>query len=468
MFCHIHSVLTTFALCVLLWPAGLSAQGVYLFELQWKTPELDKSIGVQGPHDNLSVMKWKDDFRRLLDPPKSEAQRKKELVDESAAKKSKRALLLRTNATVQDQASGEALNAICLVLLDPKISANSWRDSRVALPKDAFKEIFFRYQVSLSKFSPISNSKQFSIATVKPIDIGSWPRSLAEDVAVKSEFIAFKEAFKANIESLKELDPNHPSKTKAFVEAVKSLDEAVKKSIPNSSNARAPSIQYLNSLEQVVPSLEYVYAMRKDSSGGVPESVEELVLFMLKYRLQFAAANGSRSTDIYGELYNAFREQLHKLSPAPTAETIPLVEVDLVDKFKNWKFTGDAKNEFAFSDDSKAIKTFGKTKRENATGVASLTFVVPGNATFLVFEVEGGNRPQGCKLQLISEGKEVQSATGNRKAGDGQAPGTHDRKKWNIASFRGKSVTFEIADHKVQDKKGEVFCYIAFRDLHLE
>ncbi len=78
---------------------------------------------------------------------------------------------------------------------------------------------------------------------------------------------------------------------------------------------------------------------------------------MLKYRLQFAAASGSRSTDRYGEIYKALREQLQELNidDAALAGGMALDKIDLINGFKDWKFTGDARAILTYRNKPKAL-----------------------------------------------------------------------------------------------------------------
>ncbi len=266
MFCRIVATLM-FAGTV--FSPGLSClgQSSYIADLQWKFET-----------DAVILERW-----RLAKPLHAEVERRlpqttgstedgcsaeKELVDKALVKKRQREIELRTNAAIQDQVSGEALNSVYSVLIDPNIAAELWNSQAVALPENAVNEIYFRYVPVQGQQPPMANPLQFSVSGLRTIEVSSWPQELAQD-----DFTAPREAlqvaYRASTESLKKLDPNHPQKAKGLGEAVQNLGEAIRLAKSNGRIQQLP-VRYLREIERLQPSFEYVFALRNDTSGTSP------------------------------------------------------------------------------------------------------------------------------------------------------------------------------------------------------
>lgn len=211
-----------------------------------------------------------------------------------------------------DLRSGDALNAVLMQLMDPRISPSNYRKAVVGLPGDAIRKIPFVYA---------SRAATFSMERL--IGKQDWPIALRG-----AEFTPERKAYERAIDAAVEADVESKLTGEAVREvekAVQGLSDKIDLTIPPSRPddikqarnfvrrlAEIPRILREEPVERVIAAIE--------TYPGT--SVGDLLMFMQKHNLRFGVAESPQENELYAGLFDSFRQQREQvtLPPDPNAD----------------------------------------------------------------------------------------------------------------------------------------------------
>jgi hypothetical protein len=220
---------------------------------------------------------------------------------------------LRTKPTVDDIQSGDALNALLLDLSDPSISESSWRYAKVPLPESlAIPRLIFQF--APRRGDKTSQSLTRSLIALGRLDVeGCWPVYLAID-ELSRERQTYERAYarvkaqslegKLTLGAIFELD-----------KAVEALDARARTTVPPARNFRSAAVQTVDGIKKAAgmfdaSTIGFAQEMIVDTHNHRAQTVGELLAFMRKYRLLFAAADKRpEDAEQYLRLYRLLRQQ---------------------------------------------------------------------------------------------------------------------------------------------------------------
>jgi hypothetical protein len=307
----------------------LRGQGAFLQGAGWynlRTAQAN-SINVDA------TIRWKQDLRNIQrEREYRELQKKYEKnqnVEEFRRKMKARELELRTNPSPEDVQSGAALNALVYDLTDPDITSYQWGQRSIPLPPGvSVKELVF-------SFTPNSGSTQASAAlsrgviALSRLDIkDKWPSMLMKDELAKERQayeVAYQRARDKVISGAYAID-----EILAIDTAISELKKKIDVEIPNKFNFHAEAIRIAEDLRLATrmfhaDSVDYAREILIDTKDHDATTVQELVAFMTKYRLQFANSNrsGPAASELYRQIYEKLHEQAKAFDIKPGAQPEP-------------------------------------------------------------------------------------------------------------------------------------------------
>ena len=212
---------------------------------------------------------------------------------------------LRNNPDEFSVLNGDALNNEMERMRAPNIAQSSFRYAPIALDIDMVRSIPFKLAEANANFS----AQGLSIKGKK-----TWETALrGEEFA--PERAAYDKALKAARDEQLEMRLSVPrirALEKALADLQRKLDEVVGQGSPEYLDAK----KQLNALQKGVSNLyntkiERVFAELHTYSGS---TVEDLMVFMRKFNLRFAAADSPEERDLYPKLYEIFRDQRQKVA----------------------------------------------------------------------------------------------------------------------------------------------------------
>ena len=301
----------------------LRGEGVYLQGAGWYELN-DARAAAINTRTAMAIADWNDQvykaYRREWD---QQITRHKyattKLQEEAQRKQAEKEARLRTNPTIEDMQSGDALNALLIELSDPSIDYAAWRLAQVPLPPELkLKKLIFR-------FAPKPGAKgstelgQGVIALARLDQHESWPNLLRMPELAKE-----REAYEGAYRKLRDecvgdrLDLATITGVDAAIQALKDKAAAT---IPTTRNFRSSAVAYVRDLGDATKmfsadTLDFAGEIIRDTEGHEAATVGELLAFMRKYRLMFASAEKvPGGADLYARLYGLMREQRAKLKP---------------------------------------------------------------------------------------------------------------------------------------------------------
>jgi hypothetical protein len=274
-----------------------------------------------------ATIRWKADLRKIQqERAYAEAQKaagKKQNVAEVLKQMAEREQLLRTNPSADDVQSGAALNALVYDLTDPDIDSQKWKSvSPVPLPKGtSVKELIFSFTPHRSS-SLSSAALSRGVIALSRLEIkDKWPTLLKKDELAK-ERKAYEDAYLRVRDKVLKGD-YAVEEILAIDTAIANLKAKVNTEIPLERNFRLEASRFVDDLKDATrmfdaSSGEYAREILLDTKDHDATTVEELVAFMNKYRLQFATSERSPSVrELYGQVYGKLRQQAEKLNIKP-------------------------------------------------------------------------------------------------------------------------------------------------------
>jgi hypothetical protein len=301
----------------------LRGQGAYLRGAGWYNLRTAKANSVNVD----ATIRWKQDLRKIQQERSYlEAQKaadKKQNVEEFRRQMAQRDQELRTNPSANDVQSGAALNALVYDLTDPELNFNKWKSvSPISLPPGAsVKELIFTFtphRVSTQASAALSRG----VIALSRLDIkDEWPVLLKKDELSK-ERKAYEDAYIRVRDKVLRGD-YAVDEILALDTALDGLKRKVAIEIPSERGFRTEATKFADDLREATRmfdanSVEYAREILIDTKDHDAATVEELVAFMTKYRLQFANSERSPTARVlYGQIYDKLRQQMTALDIKP-------------------------------------------------------------------------------------------------------------------------------------------------------
>jgi hypothetical protein len=297
----------------------LRGQGAFLQGAGWYNLRTAQANSVNVD----ATIRWKQDLRRIQrERDVKEAQKKYEKsrnVEQLRQQIAQREQELRTNPSPNDVQSGAALNALVYDLTDPDITSYRWSSSSIALPTGtSVKELIF-------SFTPHSISTQTSAAlsrgviALSRLDIKEkWPVLLKKEELAKERkdyedaYIRVRDKVLRGDYAVEEI--------LALDTAINNLKQKVAMEIPLERGFRTEAMKFVDDLRDATrmfdaSSVDYAREILTETQDHDAATVQELVEFMSKYRLQFANSDRSPAARVlYGQIYETLRKQADALS----------------------------------------------------------------------------------------------------------------------------------------------------------
>ncbi len=293
-------------------------QGAYLRGLGWYNYNTARADAIRTE----SVIRWKADLRRIQGERREwveQIERNKKLsLDQRKRLIAQREQELRVRPTAEDVMKGDALNALQFDLTDPTIDPQKWASHPVQLPEGlSVKDLVFQFlptpssnpsTVALSR-GVIALSRldlQEKCPTVLALRVLDTQRREYEYAYMKLSSEIIGGQFK--LDSLLALD-----------KTLKNLRDAINESVPTERGFRTEALLYMNNLEVATrmfdaSTVDYAREIIVDTQEHDATTVEELLAFMLKYRLKFGSAEKDPAArELFQKVYQSMREQAGKL-----------------------------------------------------------------------------------------------------------------------------------------------------------
>ncbi len=295
----------------------LRGQGAFLEGVGWynlNTAQANK-INVEA------AIRWKEDLRKIQQErayyAAQKAESRKLTAEEFRRKMAQRDQELRTHPSANDVQSGAALNALVYDLTDPDLTGEKWRRvSPVSLPPSmSVKDLIFSFTPSRAS-TQASAALSRGVIALSRLDIkDKWPGLLNKDElsrerqAYENAYIRARDKIVAGTYAVDEI--------LAMDRALDNLKKKIETEVPVERGFRAEAMKFADDLREATRmfdanSVDYTRQILIDTRDHDAATVEELVGFMTKYRLQFA--NSSRSPaarTLYGQLYEKLRQQMN-------------------------------------------------------------------------------------------------------------------------------------------------------------
>jgi hypothetical protein len=211
---------------------------------------------------------------------------------------------IRDNPEQYDLERGDALNALCDQLLDPKVSPSSYRSVPVTLDGGTIRRIPFFY-----------GPRNATISMARLTTAGKWPVGLRG-----AEFAAERRAYERALDNALDLQIEGKLSRQAIADvaaAVEALLNRLDQVIPPSNDK--VYIEAKNYLKRLETSAELLKL--KDVERIVGEidkypgtTVHDLLVFMQRNNLRFGTPEVGDERELYPNLYAALRQQLDVLS----------------------------------------------------------------------------------------------------------------------------------------------------------
>jgi hypothetical protein len=299
---------------------ALIGGGAFATGLGWYNLNTAKANSI----DVATTIKWQSHVRRIL------AENRASLATLAAGKAAKakdverrqqaREQQLRNNPSNEDIASGEALNILFYDLSDPDITREQWLAKAVALPAGfSVKNVPFQYMSS----NPTGKTTALGrgVIALSRLEVnGKWPVAFNAN-EIEQERLAYEKSYtrvrdqifggQLSIDTLLSMD-----------RSLDSLRSKVQEVVPTDRGFQGAAVRYVDDLKSATrmfdaSTVEYAQELLRETTDHDATTVYELILFMLKYRLQFASNERDPSgRDFYRVLYGHIHEQLKELNPA--------------------------------------------------------------------------------------------------------------------------------------------------------
>jgi hypothetical protein len=214
---------------------------------------------------------------------------------------------IRTRPDQADLRSGDALNAVLVQLLDPRISPSNYRRAVVQLPGDTIRKIPFQYAQRAATFS-----------MDRLIGKRDWPLRLRDP-----EFASFRKAYERAVDHAIELDVEGKLTSEAVREvhkAVQDFEIKVEQVIPQSNvddfNQAKNYLKRLGDIPRMLNerAIERVIAEIETYPGT---SVGDLIMFMQKHNLRFGVADSPLENELYASLFDNLAQQRDQVALPP-------------------------------------------------------------------------------------------------------------------------------------------------------
>jgi hypothetical protein len=309
---------------------ALRGQGAYLQGAGWYNLRSAEAYSANVD----AAIRWKQDLRKIQQERRELEARKKygkiKNVDELKQQMARREQELRSNPSSNDVQSGAALNVLVYDLTDADLNSNRWAAvESVALPPGtSVKELIFSFTPhSVSTRSSAALSR--GVIALSRLDIkDNWPVILKKDELTK-ERKAYEDAYTRVKDKVLKGDYAADG-ILALDTALGDLKKKISMEIPSERGFRSEATKFVDDLRDATRmfdanSVDYAREILIDTNEHDATTVQELVEFMSKYRLQFANSDRSPTARVlYGPIYEKLRQQADafNLKPAVTATSV--------------------------------------------------------------------------------------------------------------------------------------------------
>jgi hypothetical protein len=304
-------------------------QGAFLRGAGWynlRTAQA-RAINIEANKSWIEHLRKAQSDRRAWDDQK--AYQNKRDREELHREMAKRDHELRTNPTSKDVLSGAALNILIYDLTDPDFFGRWQSVSPVPLPAGAsVKKLVFT-------FTPPSASTQASAALSRGVIALSrleikdnWPSMMTKDELAK-ERKAYEDAYTRAKDKVVSGE-YAVDEILALDAALKNLKSKVMTEIPSEFGYRTATLKFVENLSVATRmfdanTVDYAREILIDTKDHDATTVEELVEFMTKYRLQFAnSQSSSTAPEVYQQIYERLRQQYVALVGKPGTSPPPI------------------------------------------------------------------------------------------------------------------------------------------------
>jgi hypothetical protein len=207
-----------------------------------------------------------------------------------------------------DVEKGDALNAVLLQLLDPRISESSIRYAKVPLSVDIIRRIPFKLG---------EKNEKFSMSRLSIKGKAKWPVAFQDD-----QFDSVRRAYERAVDHAL----NQAVEGKMQLEALKGIEDAVEALAQKLDRVVGPSqerhymeakkrVEELRTTARLLKTHKVEQALAEiDKYSGT--TVNDLRLFMQRHNLKFATAESPDERTLYPELYASLVQQREKVLPA--------------------------------------------------------------------------------------------------------------------------------------------------------
>lgn len=293
-------------------------QRAYLRGLGWYNYNTARAEAIHAE----SVIRWKADLRRIQCERREwieQIERNKKLsADERKRLIAHRERELRLSPTAEDVIKGDALNALQFDLTDPTIDPQKWAAHPVQLPEGlSVKDLVFQFLPTPSS-NPSTVALSRGVIALSRLDLQKkCPTVLALrmlDPQRREYEYAYKMLSNEIIGGQFKLDS-----LLALDKTLKNLRDAINESVPTERGFRTEALLYMNNLEAATrmfdaSTVDYAREIIVDTQEHDATTVEELLAFMLKYRLKFGSAEKDPAArELFQKVYQSMREQAGKL-----------------------------------------------------------------------------------------------------------------------------------------------------------
>src|SRR5262245_983725 len=298
----------------------LRGQGAFLRGAGWYNLNTAKANSINVD----AAIRWKADLRKIQRErayyEAQKAESKKLTVEEFRRQMALKEQELRTNPSINDVQSGAALNALFYDLTDPDLTSDKWKSvSPLELPPGAsVKELIFA-------FTPHKVSSQASAALTRGVialsrlDIkDKWPMLMKKD-ELAPERKGYEDAYVRVRDKVLRGD-YAVEEILALDTALENLKQKVLKEIPAKLGYQIEAVNFVNDLRDATRmfdtnTVDYAREILVDTKDHDAATVEELVAFMTKYRLQFSNTERSpKARELYSLIYEKLRQQASMLN----------------------------------------------------------------------------------------------------------------------------------------------------------
>ena len=229
---------------------------------------------------------------------------------------------LRENPTQDDILKGDALNALLIDLSDPLIHPSVWRSAEVDLPEG------FKLRGVPFKFVVIGGDQRAmhlgeGTISIDRMRMGEhWPLYLRM-AALEPEEKSYAKSVTTVLDECRKGELSLDAAL-AVQKSAQDLKMKVAEVVPVENGLRLKAITFVKELDdaaRVFTTQDYAQELIQDTESHEARTVEELLAFMRKFCLEFAATeNRPDEAELFENLFHLLRKQRQMLGGSPHQE----------------------------------------------------------------------------------------------------------------------------------------------------